>query len=102
MASSSASAPTAQGFDIAALKTVIYDACVPFTEDDPKIVFHQPFIFDLNLIPNNDVNILLLVTQTLVDEKLFKIVHDTEGMGWRLRSAEDAKKSVLPTLADHN
>jgi DNA-directed RNA polymerase III subunit RPC6 len=81
--------------DITALKAKLYDACLPLVEDDPKRYFNQASIFDLNIIPNNDVNILLKVTQALVNEKLFKILQ-SEGLAWRLRSVEEARKFVFP------
>jgi hypothetical protein len=95
MASSSRPAAPPVGEDITALKTELYEACVPFAKDNPKIVFHQVDIFDLDIVPNNDVNILLQVSQLLLDEKLFKVVHDTDGMGWKLRTVDEAKKYVL-------
>ncbi|KAG0651389.1 putative DNA-directed RNA polymerase III subunit rpc6 [Hyphodiscus hymeniophilus] len=76
--------------DIAALKTALYDACLDLS-DNPRTFFNQATIFDLGVIPNNDVNILLKVTQALVDEKLFKILQ-SEGLAWRLRSHEEARK----------
>jgi DNA-directed RNA polymerase III subunit RPC6 len=92
MASSSQSGAAAQGIDITALKTNIYDACAGVAAQNSKMVFRQASILELDQIPNNDVLVLLQVTQALVDEKLFKIVHDSDGMGWRLRSVEEAKK----------
>ena len=76
------------------MKTGIYNDCAEFARANPKYVFRQAFIFELNRIPNEDVQMLLRVTQDLVDEKLFKIVHDSDGMGWRLRSVDEAEKYV--------
>jgi DNA-directed RNA polymerase III subunit RPC6 len=95
MASSSRTAAPPVKAEIAALKAELYEACVPFAIDNPKIVFHQTDIFDLDIIPNNDVHLLLQVAQVLLDEKLFKVVHDTDGMGWKLRTVDEAKKYVL-------
>lgn len=81
------------GADIAALKTKLYDACAPLVAQNPRMYFNQASIFDLDVIPNNDVNILLRVTQALVDDKLFKILQ-SEGLAWRLRSVEEARKFV--------
>jgi DNA-directed RNA polymerase III subunit RPC6 len=94
MASSSRAAIPPVRAEIAALKTELYEACIPFAKDNPKIVFHQADIFDLDVIPNNDVHLLLQVAQVLLDEKLFKVVHDTDGMGWKLRTVDEAKKYV--------
>jgi DNA-directed RNA polymerase III subunit RPC6 len=82
--------------DIAALKTKVYDACLPLTAEDPKRYFNQAFIFELGIIPNNDLHILLKVTQALVNEKLFKILQ-SDGLAWRLRTVDEARKSV-PSL----
>jgi DNA-directed RNA polymerase III subunit RPC6 len=81
--------------DITALKMKLYDACAPLVAEDPTIIFNQAFIFDLGIIPNRDVNVLLKVTQALVNDKLFKILQ-SEGLAWRLRSQEEARQSVLP------
>jgi DNA-directed RNA polymerase III subunit RPC6 len=86
-----ASGSSSNGLDVTALKTAIHEACAPTAELDPRHVFYQPDLLALGIIPNNDMNILLTVTQALVNEKLFKVVH-SEGLGWRLRSVEEAKK----------
>ena len=87
------------GVDIAALKTQLYDACLETVKQDPRKYFNQSTIFELNIIPNNDVNLLLRVTQGLVDEKLFKILQ-SEGLAWRLRTQDEARKfdSLPPFL----
>lgn len=83
--------------EIAAWKEELYDACVPFFKENPKIVFHQSDLFDLDIIPDNDLQILLAVAQVLLDEKLFKVVHSNQdGMGWKLRTVDEAKKYVSP------
>jgi DNA-directed RNA polymerase III subunit RPC6 len=102
MASSNRTAAPPVGEDITALKTELYEACVPFAKDNPKIVFHQADIFDLDIIPNNDVQILLKVSQLLLDEKLFKVVHNTDGMGWKIRTVDEAKKHVISFIISHS
>ncbi|CAD6505762.1 BgTH12-01249 [Blumeria graminis f. sp. triticale] len=78
---------------ISSLRDQLYTACLPIQEEDPRYVFHQHDFMDMENIPlNNDIQTLLLVIQKLLDEKLIKVVHDSEGMGWRIRSQEDAKK----------
>lgn len=77
--------------DVPALKNAVYEACVPTAELDHKHVFDQHHLLALGIIPNNDIEILLAVAQSLVNEKLFKVVQ-SDTMGWRLRSVEDAKK----------
>jgi DNA-directed RNA polymerase III subunit RPC6 len=83
MASGSASTD----LDVQALKDSVYDACAPFG----SVVFNQSVLFGLGIIEDGDVNTLLMVTQGLVDDKLFKVVH-SEGLGWKLRSREEARK----------
>jgi DNA-directed RNA polymerase III subunit RPC6 len=95
MASGSGSAAgISQGTDITALKTKLYDACVEEAQELPRAVFHQNSIFELQVIPNNDIQILLNVAQKLVDEKLFKAVNEGGGLGWMLRTVDEARKSV--------
>lgn len=77
--------------DVPALKTAVYAACLPTAQLDPKHVFDQNHLIALGIVPGNDVEILLAVAQALVNEKLFKVVQ-SDTMGWRLRSVEDAKK----------
>lgn len=74
--------------DIAALKDAVYEACLPFS----AAVFTQTILFGLGIIKEGDVQTLLTVTQGLVDDKRFKVVH-SEGLGWKLRSREEARKS---------
>lgn len=81
------------GVDVPALKNAVYEACLATAELDPKYVFDQHHLISLGIIPANDVDILLKVAQSLVNEKLFKVVQ-SDTMGWRLRSVEDAKKYV--------
>ncbi len=85
------------------MKDQVYDACVPIAEEERNYVFFQPDIFDLDVIPNNDVQILLQVIQMLLDEKLFKVVANNEyGAGWRLRTKEDARRYVCISLLSHS
>ena len=86
---------SAGGTSTAALKVQVYEACKPFADEDPKHVFNQVFILNLGIIPNDDPVILLGVAQALVNEKLFKLV-SAEGLGWRLRSLDEAKRYVWP------
>lgn len=84
--------------EIAALKDEVYEACVPIAKDNPRIVLRQADILDLDIIPNGNLQTLLDVAQSLLNEKLFKVVHDTDGMGWKLRTVDEAKKYVSPQL----
>ncbi|KAH7319304.1 RNA polymerase Rpc34 [Rhexocercosporidium sp. MPI-PUGE-AT-0058] len=87
-----ASASTA---DIAALKDAVYNGCFSVWEEngmDPKMSFRQQDIVDLDVIPGDDLNVLLQVVQRLIDEKYFRTVHAPDGVAWMLRTAEDAKR----------
>ncbi|PQE29934.1 hypothetical protein CJF32_00000612 [Rutstroemia sp. NJR-2017a WRK4] len=77
----------------AALRKLVYEACVEAAEDEPDITFYQETLIDLDVLPSDDVAILLAVTQGLTNEKLFKVVQDPQrGLGWKIRSEEEAKK----------
>jgi hypothetical protein len=79
--------------DIPALGKSLYDACLPFMQQNSKKVFNQSSLLELGVIPNDDIQVLMQVTQRLINEKLFKYVQ-AEGLGWKLRTLEEAKKFV--------
>ncbi|POS84342.1 hypothetical protein EPUL_003609, partial [Erysiphe pulchra] len=79
--------------NISLLKRQLYEACFLIQERDHNHVFHQYEFQEFDHISfNNDIQILLRVVQELLDDKLFKMVQDSEGMGWKLRSQEEATK----------
>ncbi|KAI6251494.1 DNA-directed RNA polymerase III subunit RPC6 [Erysiphe necator] len=79
--------------NISVLKRQLYEACFLIQERDQSHVFHQNEFQEFDHISfDNDIQILLRVVQELLDDKLFKMVHDSEGMGWKLRSQEEATK----------
>lgn len=105
MASTSASAPAAAatppaapaaspGHDITDLKNKVYDESVRLTEEDTKIVFHQNDILDMEFMRGVDVNTLLAIINELLKAKLYKVVQDADGMGWKTRTREEAKRFV--------
>lgn len=83
--------------DKATLKKSLYEACLPFTTSNPRMTFHQSDLLDLEIIPNDSAAMLMEVAQALCNDKLFKIVMSGEGMGWKLRTIEEAKKYVCPS-----
>jgi hypothetical protein len=92
MASSSAAAAGSHGDDLVQdLKTKLYAFCAL---EDRSTVFRQDDLLALNVIPGNDVRLLLQVAQGLCDEKKFKLVRDGSVAGWMYRSEADAEKSV--------
>ncbi|EHK96901.1 putative DNA-directed RNA polymerase III subunit rpc6 [Glarea lozoyensis 74030] len=75
-------------------KRRVYQQCwdeVTHGEGNRQTVFYQTDILDLGIIPDNNIETLLMVTQALLDEKLFKAVHSSEGLGFRVRSEDEAK-----------
>lgn len=90
---SSSGAPAAglHGDDVVEeLKTKLYELCR--TMEESSTVFRQDDLLALNVIPNNDVRLLLQITQRLCDEKLFKLVRDGSAAGWMYRTESDAAK----------
>lgn len=59
-------------------------------------LFTQKDLLDLDIIPNNDIVLLIQVIQGLCDDKLL-VATETQhaGLAWRWRSREEAKKYVL-------
>jgi len=56
-------------------------------------LFTQKDLLDLNIIPNNNVMLLVKVVQGLCDDKLLVgTTNHHAGLAWRWRSREEAKK----------
>lgn len=100
MASESVSAAQPQGEDIAALKKDLYTACS--TSPSAAKGFRQQDLLDFEIIPDDDINLVLQVAQALVNEKLLWIFHDADGIGWNVRSKEDAAKFVYSQCPRRN
>lgn len=81
-----------EGHDIKGLQNKVYDESVRLSEEDPKIVFHQNDILDMNFMTGVDVSTLLEVINRLLSAKLYKVVQDADGMGWKIRTREEAKR----------
>ncbi len=59
-------------------------------------LFTQKDLLDLNIIPNNNVLLLVRVVQALTDDKLLVgTTNHHAGLAWRWRSREEAKKSAI-------
>ncbi|KAL3422169.1 DNA-directed RNA polymerase III subunit rpc6 [Phlyctema vagabunda] len=76
--------------DIEGLKKALYTACS--TSPVAHKGFRQQDLLELEIIPDDDVNLMLQVAQGLVNEKLLWIFHDSDGIGWHVRAREDANK----------
>ncbi|KAK3990867.1 hypothetical protein QBC44DRAFT_324320 [Cladorrhinum sp. PSN332] len=77
---------------LAILKESLYDS---ITEHGSSTrVFSQSDLFDLDVIPNGNLPLLVQVIQALTNDKLLVGVTNNQGVlsGWRYRSREDAKK----------
>lgn len=81
--------------ELTALKSTLYLKLVEDQGEDSGTVYHQNDILDQNVIPNRKLEILLDVTQQLVNEKLFKPVQNMGELGWVLRTPAEAKQYVL-------
>ncbi|KAI1005534.1 hypothetical protein K3495_g2686 [Podosphaera aphanis] len=88
-----ADAPMLSESQICVLKDQLYASCYPIQAEDPQHVFHQNELQELGDVAlTENIKNLLLVIQKLLDEKLFKVVNNSQGMGWMVRNQEEAKK----------
>ena len=71
------------------LKNALYARCA--SEDDGK-VFFQSDLLSYNIIPDNNVEKLLLYTQQLLNEGLFKLMTKEGKTCWRVVKRDDAAK----------
>lgn len=77
----------------AQLASELYDACLgSFVPDQ---LFYQQDLLGLGVVPNNDLSLLLQCTQSLVDQRLFRLLQGKdERLAWKIISREDAEKYV--------
>ncbi|CAI7663726.1 unnamed protein product [Penicillium pancosmium] len=75
---------------VAKLASKLYDACADTF--DPDTLFYQPDLLDLDVVPKGDVALLLQCTQSLVDQKLFRLHQSQNRIGWKVIAREDAEK----------
>jgi len=86
-------------FDI--LKEALYDEMQQ--HGSVERLYNQKDIFDLNIIPNDDLSLLLRVVHGLCgDYLLVSTEHGRGGLAWRWRSSEDAKKYVDGPFSHQN
>ena len=94
--------PAVDGDDaakLAVLKETLYDEMQQHGSNER--LYNQKDLIDLNIIPNDDVILLLRVVQRLCDDYLLVSTNDgRSGLAWRWRSKEDARKYVnsIPSL----
>lgn len=79
---------------------LIADALYEYCREnhDPDDILLQELLLKPDIVPDKDLEILLLVCQHLVDSRLFK-VHELKGggIGWRLITRERAEKYSVKT-----
>jgi DNA-directed RNA polymerase III subunit RPC6 len=60
---------------------------------DTERLYTQTDLMNFNIIPKNDLQLLLNVIQSLTnDQLLIAVSHSQAGFAWRYRSKEDARK----------
>lgn len=71
----------------------LYEKCRKIFPADH--LFYQDDLFNLGVIPNTELQVLLQCTQSLVDRKLFRVLEGRENhLAWKLISQEDAERYV--------
>ncbi|KAI9925728.1 hypothetical protein ASPWEDRAFT_42390 [Aspergillus wentii DTO 134E9] len=79
------------GPSVAGLASKIYEACLG--NFSPDHLFYQQDLLGLGIVPKNDLALLLQCTQSLVDQKLFRLLQGkNDRLAWKLISREDAEK----------
>ena len=74
------------------LAAKLYDACRDQFDVDHS--FFQEDLLSLNVIPPNDLPLLMQCAQSLVNDKLFRLHESTTSkrLVWKLVSRDDAEK----------
>lgn len=73
------------------LASQVYEKCV--NEYPPDKLFYQQDLLGLGIIPKNDIALLLQCAQSLVDQKLFRLLHGkNDRLAWKVIAREDAEK----------
>lgn len=82
---------SSSGGSTAELASRIYDACLDNFPSDH--LFYQQELLGLGVVPDGDLALLLQCTQSLVDQKLFRLLQGKDNrLAWKLISREDAEK----------
>lgn len=77
------------------LASKLYDACL--NQFEPDHLFNQHDLLSLDVIPKNDLGLLMECAQELVNQKLLRLLQDkSERLSWQIIPREDAEKSVSP------
>ncbi|KAJ5605197.1 hypothetical protein N7510_010351 [Penicillium lagena] len=82
---------TSAGSRVPELAAKLYDACLTHFEADR--MFFQEDLLSLGVIPTNDLALLVQCAQSLVDQKLMRLLQTkTERLAWKIIPREDAEK----------
>ncbi|PYH90385.1 DNA-directed RNA polymerase III subunit Rpc34 [Aspergillus ellipticus CBS 707.79] len=85
-----ASAGSSAG-SVTVLAAQLYDACINKFPSDH--LFYQQDLLGLDIVPKNELALLLQCTQSLVDQKLFRLLQGkNDRLAWKIISREDAEK----------
>ena len=85
------------GGSTAELASRIYDECLNNFPAD--YLFYQQDLLGLGVVPKDDLALLLQCTQSLVDQKLFRLHQGkNDRLAWKLISREDAEKYAAAFL----
>lgn len=82
------------GGSVNELAAKLYDACL--TKFPPDHLFNQQELLGLGIFPKSDLALLLQCTQSLVDQKLFRLLQKNDRLAWKIISREDAEKYAWP------
>ncbi|THC98711.1 hypothetical protein EYZ11_001774 [Aspergillus tanneri] len=78
------------GGSVTELASKLYDACL--AKFSPDHLFYQQELLGLGIIPKSDLPLLLQCTQSLVDQKLFRLLQGkNDRLAWKIISREDAE-----------
>ncbi|KAL4945905.1 hypothetical protein BDV06DRAFT_183599 [Aspergillus oleicola] len=78
------------GGSVPELASKLYDACLNNFSSDH--LFNQQELLGLEIIPKNDLALLLQCTQSLVDQKLLRLLQKNDRLAWKIIPREDAEK----------
>lgn len=77
--------------NLAELSSALYEKCR--SEFAPETFFYQADLEKLNIIPNRNVDLLRDCTNFLVDQRLFRLLQDSEQrVGWKVVPRDIANK----------
>jgi DNA-directed RNA polymerase III subunit RPC6 len=79
------------GGSVHELASRLYDACLSKFAIDH--LFYQQDLLGLDILPKNDLPLLLQCTQSLVDQKLLRLLQGkNDRLAWKIIPREDAEK----------